>query len=195
MIVRPASEPDAAVICTIHNEGSLAGRRRSRPGREMLRTSSRGLRVVCPFSLRSMPLSDVVGWARVSAYADRCVYAGIGEHGVYVAASERGRGIGRGLLDMDDVTRRDMQQWTGCIAGALTREEFERALTDAGLVDVEIRETHRVHEHAAAAIVRATKPAGACCSTTVLETCCEPSAKTECCGDEAAPGTCGCSTR
>ena len=61
--------------------------------------------------------------------------------------------------DMDEATRADMQQWTGCIAGALTREEFERALTDAGLTDVEIRETHRVHEHAGSAIVRARKPA------------------------------------
>jgi arsenite methyltransferase len=60
--------------------------------------------------------------------------------------------------DMDAATRADMQQWTGCIAGALTREEYEHALTAAGLVDLEIRETHRVHAHAASAIVRARKP-------------------------------------
>jgi len=60
--------------------------------------------------------------------------------------------------DMDDATRADMAAWTGCIAGALTKEDFERALTEAGLVDVEIRPTHRVHEHAASAIVRARKP-------------------------------------
>jgi arsenite methyltransferase len=60
--------------------------------------------------------------------------------------------------DMDAATRADMAAWTGCIAGALTREEFARALAGAGLVDVEIRETHRVHEHAASAIVRARKP-------------------------------------
>jgi ubiquinone/menaquinone biosynthesis C-methylase UbiE len=60
--------------------------------------------------------------------------------------------------DMDDRTRADMAQWTGCIAGALTREEFETALTNAGLVDVEITPTHRVHEHASSAIVRARKP-------------------------------------
>src|SRR5215204_4416811 len=58
---------------------------------------------------------------------------------------------------MDEATRADMQQFTGCIAGALTRVEFERALTDAGLTDVEIVETHRVHEHAGSAIVRARK--------------------------------------
>jgi SAM-dependent methyltransferase len=61
--------------------------------------------------------------------------------------------------DMDEATRADMAAWTGCIAGALTRGEFERALTAAGLVDVSIRETHRVHEHAASAIIRARKPA------------------------------------
>ncbi len=60
---------------------------------------------------------------------------------------------------MDEATRADMQQWTGCIAGALTRQQFQQALDDAGLVDVEITETHRVHSHAAAAIVRARKPA------------------------------------
>ena len=52
----------------------------------------------------------------------------------------------------------DMQQWTGCIAGALTRVEFAIALHNAGLDDVEITETHRVHEHAGAAIIRARKP-------------------------------------
>jgi SAM-dependent methyltransferase len=60
--------------------------------------------------------------------------------------------------DMDEQTRADMQQWTGCIAGALTRTDFEQALTDAGLVGIEIRETHRVHEHATSAIIRAVKP-------------------------------------
>ncbi len=60
--------------------------------------------------------------------------------------------------DMDEATRADMQQWTGCIAGALTRDEFAEALASAGLRDVEIRETHRVHEHATSANVRAKKP-------------------------------------
>lgn len=60
--------------------------------------------------------------------------------------------------DMDEATRADMAQWTGCVAGALTRRQFERALLDAGLVEVEITETHRVHDHAGSAIVRARKP-------------------------------------
>jgi arsenite methyltransferase len=60
--------------------------------------------------------------------------------------------------DMDDATRADMEQWTGCVAGALTRSEYEHSLAAAGLVEVEIRESHRVHEHASSAIVRARKP-------------------------------------
>ena len=61
--------------------------------------------------------------------------------------------------DMDEATRADMQQWTGCIAGALTEAEFRAALAAAGLIDVEIQPTHRVHEHAGSAIIRAFRPA------------------------------------
>jgi arsenite methyltransferase len=62
--------------------------------------------------------------------------------------------------DMDEETRRDMAAWTGCVAGALTRREFTDTLVAAGLEDVELRETHRVHEHAVSAIIRARKPLG-----------------------------------
>jgi arsenite methyltransferase len=60
--------------------------------------------------------------------------------------------------DMDDATRADMQQYVGCIAGALTRDEYAQHLEAAGLTDIQITETHRVHEHAGSAIIRARKP-------------------------------------
>jgi arsenite methyltransferase len=59
---------------------------------------------------------------------------------------------------MDAATRADMQAYTGCVAGALTERQFRAALSDAGLTDIEIRGTHRVHDQAASAIVRARKP-------------------------------------
>jgi arsenite methyltransferase len=59
---------------------------------------------------------------------------------------------------MDEATRQDMQEWTGCIAGALTPDEFRDKLTAAGFVDIEVHETHRVHEHAGSAIIRARYP-------------------------------------
>ena len=61
--------------------------------------------------------------------------------------------------DMDDATRADMAAYTGCIAGALTEHEFRFGLTAAGFQDIEIRPTHRVHEHASSAIIRARVPA------------------------------------
>jgi ubiquinone/menaquinone biosynthesis C-methylase UbiE len=60
--------------------------------------------------------------------------------------------------DVDEPTRADMAAYTGCIAGALTKREYESALEGAGFADIEIRETHRMHTHAGAAIIRARKP-------------------------------------
>jgi arsenite methyltransferase len=60
--------------------------------------------------------------------------------------------------EMDDATRSDMALWTGCIAGALTAREFRSELEAAGFTDVDITETHRVHDQAGSAIVRARKP-------------------------------------
>jgi arsenite methyltransferase len=61
--------------------------------------------------------------------------------------------------EMDEETRRDMAQWTGCVAGALTEEDFRRELGAAGFERIEIRETHRVHHQAGSAIIRARMPA------------------------------------
>jgi L-amino acid N-acyltransferase YncA len=42
---------------------------------------------------------EVVGWIALAPVSDRCVYAGVGEHSVYVAENARGEGIGRRLLE------------------------------------------------------------------------------------------------
>jgi arsenite methyltransferase len=97
--------------------------------------------------------------------------------------------------DMDENTRADMAAWTGCVAGALTETEFRDILQNAGLGDIEIRATHRVHEHAAAAIIRARKPAAdRCCEPEALQSCCEPEHKAGCCGaaPDHTPSSCGC---
>ena len=60
---------------------------------------------------------------------------------------------------MDEATRRDVKEWTACIAGALTELEFRRELEAAGFEAIEITETHRVHDQAGSAIIRARFPA------------------------------------
>ena len=42
---------------------------------------------------------EVLGWVAVVPVSDRCVYAGVVEHSVYVAPTARGRGVGRALLN------------------------------------------------------------------------------------------------
>jgi arsenite methyltransferase len=60
--------------------------------------------------------------------------------------------------EMDEETRADLAQWTGCIAGALTERDFVAALEDAGFEEIEVRPTHAVHGYASSAIIRARKP-------------------------------------
>lgn len=50
----------------------------------------------------------------------------------------------------------DMAEWTGCISGALSREDFVNGLHDAGFGDVEVQITHEVGPDIVSAIVRAT---------------------------------------
>jgi L-amino acid N-acyltransferase YncA len=42
--------------------------------------------------------SRVLGWAALSPVSGRCVYAGVVDESVYVAADTRGQGVGRALL-------------------------------------------------------------------------------------------------
>lgn len=44
------------------------------------------------------PDGRVTGWAAASAVSDRCAYAGVVEHSVYVHPRARGQGVGRALL-------------------------------------------------------------------------------------------------
>lgn len=89
-------------------------------------------------------------------------------------------------------TRADMQAYTGCVAGALTEREFRAALTDVGPTNIEIPETHRVHDQAASAIVRArwarTSELGPLCT---LELAPPPSERTPTVGSGPVPSAGG----
>jgi phosphinothricin acetyltransferase len=97
-VLRPATAADVPALTAIYNEG-IAGREAT------FETSPRAQSDVAawlddglPFVVAQAPGGEVEGFARVSEYSDRCVYSGVGEHGVYVAAAARGRGVGRALL-------------------------------------------------------------------------------------------------
>jgi SAM-dependent methyltransferase len=112
--------------------------------------------------LEDIPLPD----ASVDVVISNCVInLAADKHKVLAEAARVLRPGGRFAVsdviadeNMDEATRADMAAYTGCIAGALTEAEFRAALAAAGLVDIDIRATHRVHDQAASAIVRARKP-------------------------------------
>ncbi|QXC60580.1 GNAT family N-acetyltransferase [Aquihabitans sp. G128] len=54
----------------------------------------------------------VVGWAAARLVSDRCVYAGVAEHSVYVASDARSHGIGRLLLEALIVRSEGEGIWT-----------------------------------------------------------------------------------
>ena len=99
MPIRPATAADADAITAIYNEG-IADRlatfeTRPRETREIAAWLSDGR----PLLVATDEDGALLGFARVSAYSDRCVYAGVAEHGVYVARAARGREVGRRLLE------------------------------------------------------------------------------------------------
>jgi L-amino acid N-acyltransferase YncA len=95
--IRPATADDATAVAAIYNEGiedRLATfETRPRDAGDVAAWLDEGL----PFLVATAG-GEVAGWARVSPYSDRCVYEGVGEHGVYVARAARGGGVGRRLL-------------------------------------------------------------------------------------------------
>jgi L-amino acid N-acyltransferase YncA len=97
--LRAATAADVPALTAIYNEG-IAGREatfETRP-REPDEVSAWLDEASTPVLVAEDYTGEVVGFARVSPYSDRCVYDGVGEHGVYVAGAARGRGVGRTLL-------------------------------------------------------------------------------------------------
>jgi phosphinothricin acetyltransferase len=112
--VRAAVRVDSEAIAALYNQG-IAERQatfetRPRDPEEIAAWFEPDL----PFLIATDEAGRVVGFARVSAYSDRCVYEGVGEHGVYVDAAARGRGVGRRLLDelAREAERRGMYKLT-----------------------------------------------------------------------------------
>ena len=65
----------------------------------------------CRFVARNHP-GEIVGWAALTAVSGRCVYAGVAEVSVYVAAAARGQGVGRLLLQALITASEANELWT-----------------------------------------------------------------------------------
>jgi phosphinothricin acetyltransferase len=83
---------------------------------------------------------DVVGWAALSPVSSRCVYAGVAEVSIYIAASAQGQGAGKTLLRALVVASEQEDIWT-LQAGILAENAASIALHEAcGFRQVGVRE-------------------------------------------------------
>lgn len=97
MTIRPMTEADAAAVLAIYQAGIDTGQ-------ATFETAAPDWTAFDRSRLpehRLVAVDDsgrVVGWAALSPVSDRCVYAGVAEHSVYVHPDARGRGLGGTLL-------------------------------------------------------------------------------------------------
>jgi L-amino acid N-acyltransferase YncA len=141
--IRPANPADAEAVAAIYNEG-IEGRiatfeTRLRTPTDIVAWLGAGERLPL---LVAEDDAAVVGWARIHAYSDRPVYAGVGEVSVYVTQAARGRGIGRALPEALQEEAIELGYWK--LTGKLFTENVASAamIRRCGWRDVGLHLSH-----------------------------------------------------
>lgn len=84
-------------VCAIYLEGIATGHATFQQTAPEWIEWHRGHLPVCRFVAEQQ--GTILGWAALTAISSRCVYAGVAEVSVYMAAAARGKGIGTRLLE------------------------------------------------------------------------------------------------
>jgi phosphinothricin acetyltransferase len=125
IVVEPMTDVDADAVIAIYAEGIASGNatlETAVPDWTHWHTSHRR---DCRFVARLD--GAVVGWTAIGRYSTREVYAGVAWESVYVAASARGRGVGRALLDALIPASEGAGVWT-LMAGVISENAASLAL-------------------------------------------------------------------
>ena len=96
IVVRPMRADDWSAVEQIYRDGIATGNATFEAAPPTWEEFDRG-KVGSP-RLVAEREGRVVGWAAAGRVSSRCVYEGVVEHSLYVAADERGHGTGRILL-------------------------------------------------------------------------------------------------
>ena len=96
MQIRALVPTDAPSVLGIFAEGIAYGHAtfETEPGT----WTSWDTRFVVPCRLAAEADGKLVGWAAISAFSKREVYAGVGEVSLYIAECARGKGVGKALM-------------------------------------------------------------------------------------------------
>lgn len=98
MTVRPMIDADAVTVLEIYQAGIDAGNATFETEAPDWPSFDKARLPQHRFVAVDDSTGEVIGWAAVSSVSDRCVYAGVVEHSVYVRPDARGRGVGAELL-------------------------------------------------------------------------------------------------
>ena len=127
MQIRTFAESDWPQVSRVYAEGIATGNATfevETPTWERWDETHAALRLVAESG------GELVGWAALSPYSDRRCYRGVAEESVYVAASARGRGVGRALLDELIEQAEASGYWT-LLAGVFPENEASIALHES----------------------------------------------------------------
>lgn len=94
--IRPMTATDWPAVADIYNQGIETGNATFETAVPDWETWSAAHLSTC--RLVAEQQGQITGWAALSPVSGRCVYAGVCEVSVYVAAEARGRGVGSRLL-------------------------------------------------------------------------------------------------
>ena len=96
MVIAPLTPEDWDAVRSIYLEGIATGNATFAQSAPEWDEWDAGHLKTCRLVARSG--GGVLGWAALSSVSGRCVYAGVAEVSIYVAARARGQGVGAALL-------------------------------------------------------------------------------------------------
>lgn len=97
-MIRPMTDADAAAVLAIYQAGIDEGNATFETSVPSW-SDFRAKRLAEHSHVAVGADGAVLGWVSAVPVSDRCVYAGVIEHSVYVDPAVRGRGVGAALLD------------------------------------------------------------------------------------------------
>jgi L-amino acid N-acyltransferase YncA len=110
MLLRPMTPNDYPAVAEIYREGIATGHATFNSDAPSWEEWDAGHLAAC--RLAAVEGEQVLGWAALSGVSDRCVYGGVAEVQVYVAAAARGKGVGLALLEGLSAASEQKGIWT-----------------------------------------------------------------------------------
>ena len=102
IIIRPLLSSDYPAVAKIYEEGIATGNatfNTSSPTWEDWDKDHKKIGRLVAEATDDLGAKTILGWASLAGVSSRCVYSGVAELSVYIAADARGKGTGRLLMD------------------------------------------------------------------------------------------------